>query len=57
MNFTINQYIALNELIARGELTVSDGARTITYRSLEELLALLRTMEVELAPAIASGKS
>lgn len=57
MNFTINQYIALKELIARGELTVSDGARTITYRSLEELLALLRTMEVELAPAIASGKS
>jgi len=51
-SFTLDQYQELKAAIAQGALTVnySGGgqSRSVTYRSLDEMLRLLRLMESEL---------
>jgi hypothetical protein len=48
-SYTAEQVTALREAIAGGELIVRSGDRSVQYRSLEEMLQVLRTMESDLA--------
>ena len=50
MPFTIEQYNKLKESIATGSATVHYGDKTVTYRSLTDMLKLLGIMEGELFP-------
>lgn len=49
MSFTKDDVAALNEAIASGELTVVVDGKTITYRSVDQLLAAKRHICNELA--------
>ena len=46
--FTIEQYHVLNKSIAQGTLTVTYGDKTVTYRSLDEMLRIRNLMGAEL---------
>lgn len=48
MAFTLEQYNTLKEAIAGGELMVRYADRSVTYRSLDEMIRTLRLMEGEL---------
>ena len=48
MAYTTEQYQALKEAIAGGELSVRYVDRSVTYRSVAEMLQILRLMENEL---------
>ena len=48
MAYTIEQYQALQAAIAGGELQVRYADRAVTYRSVAEMLQILRLMESEL---------
>lgn len=50
MAYTTEQYQALKEAIAGGELSVRYADRSITYRSIDEMLRIQRLMEAELFP-------
>ena len=56
MAFTNADLNAIDAAIASGELTVSSGGRTVTYRSMSDLLKARQTIAAELAAA-ASGRS
>lgn len=56
MAFTQSDLDNVNSAIASGELTVSHSGRTVTYRSMTDLLAAKKTIEGELAAAVA-GRS
>ena len=46
--FTLEQYNALNNSIAQGTLTVEYGDKTVTYRSLDEMLRIRNIIATEL---------
>jgi len=48
MAYTQQQYQELQAAIAEGALSVRHGDRTTTYRSLDEMQRILRTMAAEL---------
>ncbi len=48
MAYTLEQYQALQAAIAGGELSVRYADRSVTYRSIAEMLQILRLMENEL---------
>lgn len=48
MAFTREQYDELKAAIAAGELTVRHNDRNVTYRSLDEMVRIMRMMEGEL---------
>ncbi|HBS81010.1 MAG: hypothetical protein CMK99_13610 [Pseudomonas sp.] len=48
MAFTLEQYNTLKEAIAGGELMVRYADRSVTYRSLDEMIRTLRLMEGDL---------
>lgn len=48
MAYTLEQYQVLQKAIAGGELSVRYGERSVTYRSVAEMLQILRLMENEL---------
>ena len=50
MAYTLEQYHALKSAIAGGSHSVSYGDKTVTYRSLAEMKAILGMMEDELFP-------
>ena len=50
MDFTLEKYKKLKEAAFSGILTVNYGDKTITYRSLADMLKLLDLMECELFP-------
>ncbi|RYJ63241.1 phage head-tail joining protein [Pseudomonas songnenensis] len=50
MAFTREQYDALKEAIAGGELMVRYADRHVTYRSLSEMIRTLNLMEQDLEP-------
>lgn len=56
MAFTQTNLDAIDEAIATGELTVSHNGRTVTYRSINELLRARQTIVAALATD-ASGRS
>jgi len=49
-NWTLSQYEALTEAIALGATTVQYSDRTVTFRSLDQMLALQKQMERKLFP-------
>lgn len=48
MAYTLEQYEALQGAIAAGELSVRERDRSVTYRSIDEMLRVLRLMQNEL---------
>jgi hypothetical protein len=50
MKYTKEQYSKLKDAISTGVLTVHYGDKTITYRSLSDMLKLLEIMKQELVP-------
>ncbi len=46
--FTVEQYEALNKSIAQGTLSVRYGDKTVTYRSLDEMLRIRNLIGKEL---------
>ena len=52
--YTTTQLDALRRALVTGERRVSFGDKTVEYRSVEELLAAMRTVEAELARAAGS---
>ena len=54
MTYTTTQLDALKKALATGERRVSFGDKTVEYRSVEELQAAIRTVEVELARSAGS---
>ena len=52
MAYTLEQYEALKAAIAGGELSVRYVDRSVTYRSFDEMLRILRLMEAELFPDV-----
>ncbi|MGZ5302521.1 MAG: phage head-tail joining protein [Bacteroidia bacterium] len=46
--YTIEQYNALKEAIALGALMVVYGNKTVTYRSLDDMLKIKKMMEEDL---------
>ena len=48
MAYTHEQYQALKAAIAGGELQVRYADRSVTYRSVAEMLQILRLMETEM---------
>ncbi|HEJ3401755.1 hypothetical protein N0003_02100 [Pseudomonas aeruginosa] len=48
MTYTLEQYQALKGAVAEGALSVRYADRSVTYRSVEEMLRILRLMEDEL---------
>jgi hypothetical protein len=49
MAFTSSDLAAVDAAIASGELTVSHNGRTVTYRSMDDLLKARKTILDELA--------
>lgn len=49
MAFTTSDLAAIDAAIASGELTVSHNGRTVTYRSMTDLLKARQTIVTELA--------
>lgn len=56
MAFTLEQYNTLKEAIAGGELMVRYADRSVTYRSLEEMIRTLRLMEGDLEQPVAGAR-
>ena len=56
MAFTSGDLDSINSAIASGELTVSVQGRSVTYRSIHELLKAKTTIEGELAAQKAGGR-
>ncbi len=54
MSYSTEQLEALRRALVTGERRVSFGDKTVEYRSVEELLAAMRTVEAELARAAGS---
>ena len=50
MVFTLTQYEALQDAIAGGTLTVTYGDKTVTYRSITDMLRIVNLMEATLFP-------
>lgn len=50
MAYTLIQYQTLSDAIATGALTVHYGDKTVTYRSLDEMIRIKSMMESELFP-------
>ncbi|MCY1437493.1 hypothetical protein D9M71_536570 [compost metagenome] len=48
MAYTMEQYEALQAAVAGGELSVRYADRSVTYRSIDEMLRILRLMKDEL---------
>lgn len=48
MAFTLEQYEALKAAVAEGALSVRYADKSVTYRSLDEMLRLLKLMATEL---------
>lgn len=48
MAYTLEQYEALKAALAGGELQVRYADRAVTYRSVDEMMRILRHMEGEL---------
>jgi len=48
MAFTIEQYQALQEAIAEGALSVRYADKSVTYRSLDEMIRILKLMANDL---------
>lgn len=48
MAYTLEQYEALQAAIAGGELSVRYADRQVTYRSIDEMLRILRLMKDDL---------
>jgi hypothetical protein len=48
MAYTTEQYEALKAAIAGGELSVRYADRAVTYRSVDEMLQILRMMESDI---------
>lgn len=48
MAYTLEQYQALQAAIAGGELSVRYADRSVTYRSVAEMLQILRLMQSDL---------
>lgn len=46
--YTIEQYVALKAAIAEGALSVRYADKSVTYRSLDEMLRILKLMETDL---------
>lgn len=55
MAFTSSDLTAIDAAIASGELTVEQGGRRVTYRSVAELLAARRQIAASIAEASSSG--
>lgn len=55
MAFTREQYDTLKAAIAGGELMVRYADRSVTYRTLDEMVRLLRLMEADMAQQEGSG--
>lgn len=55
--FTLVQYQALSAAAAQGALMVRYADKTVQYRSLSEMMELLRLMELELFPCSNNGNS
>lgn len=53
MAFTLTQLQAIEDAIASGELTISYEGKTVTYRSMTDLVTARNTIRAEL---IASGQ-
>ncbi len=56
MAFTQAQLDALDTALAQGALSVEYGGKRVTYRSLEEMLALREQMQRELAPTATAAQ-
>jgi hypothetical protein len=50
MRFTIEQYEKLKEAIVNGVYSVTYGNKTVTYRTIADMLKALELMESELFP-------
>ncbi|MCO7576178.1 MULTISPECIES: phage head-tail joining protein [Pseudomonas chlororaphis group] len=48
MAFTLEQYESLKAAVAEGALSVRYADKSVTYRSLDEMLRLLKLMATEL---------
>ncbi|MCQ9423367.1 hypothetical protein NRB16_07500 [Pseudomonas sp. LJDD11] len=48
MAYTIEQYSALQAAIAEGALSVRYADKSVTYRSLDEMMRILKLMATEL---------
>ncbi|MFZ5959845.1 phage head-tail joining protein [Pseudomonas knackmussii] len=48
MAYTLEQYEALKAAIAEGALMVRFADRSVTYRSIDEMIRILRLMESDL---------
>ncbi|GAB3464083.1 phage head-tail joining protein [Azotobacter salinestris] len=48
MAYTLEQYTALQAAIAEGALTVRYQDKSVTYRSLDEMMRILKSMASEL---------
>lgn len=56
MAFTQSDLDAVNAAIASGELTVSHNGRTVTYRSMDDLMKARATIQADLA-SVVSGRA
>lgn len=50
MAYTLSQYQIITDAIASGALTVHYGDKTVTYRSLNEMIRIQTMMKNELFP-------
>lgn len=50
MSYTLEQYYTLKAAIAGGSKTVKYGDKEVEYRTLDEMLQILKLMEAELFP-------
>lgn len=50
MTYTLIQYQVISDAIATGALTVHYGDKTVTYRSLDEMIRIQTIMKNELFP-------
>ena len=56
MAYTPEQYEALKSAIAGGELAVRYADRSVTYRSIDEMIRILRLMESDLGISSSNGR-
>ena len=56
MSFTTDDLASVNSAIASGELTVSVQGRTVTYRSIDDLIKARSVIEAGLAAQSSAGR-
>lgn len=56
MSFTTDDLASVNSAIASGELTVSVQGRTVTYRSIDDLIKARSVIESGLAAQSSAGR-